>query len=509
MPKRTRQAGLAPGKDTPRDAVDDVQTACKGSLMPSEKTLNAQNLAGLGAERLAELVLELSAGDAAAKRRLRLELASRSSGADVAAEIRKRLATIAKSRSFVNWRKIKALELDLETQRLAIMTYVAPRAPAEAFDLLWRILAMAPSIYERCDDSNGTISKVIATARGDLGAIGEKASLAPSTLAERVFEGLVANDYGQFDGLIALLAKPLGRDGLELLKAKFERLAARPPAQSTHAERRMIGYGSSGPLYEDDIAVRQHNWTVQSALTEIADALGDVDGYAVLFSAQERTNPAIAARIAERMLAVGRADDAMAALALAEPDFRKGGHWPDWQRTLIDTLDALGRGEDAQAERWATFERTLNAEYLRAHIKRLPDFDDEEAEARALALVSQSADFHHALEFLINWPAHDLAASLVMARQGELDGNYYELLTSGAELLEQRHPLAATLMLRAMIDYSLIHTRTKRYGHAARHLQTCQHLAKRIEHFGDRRDHTAYVAHLRTLHGRKTAFWNT
>jgi len=52
--------------------------------MASEKTLNVKNLAGLGAERLAELVLELSAGDAASKRKLRLELVSRSGGADVA-----------------------------------------------------------------------------------------------------------------------------------------------------------------------------------------------------------------------------------------------------------------------------------------------------------------------------------------------------------------------------------------------------------------------------------------
>jgi len=475
--------------------------------MASEKTLNVKNLAGLGAERLAELVLELSAGDAASKRKLRLELASRSGGADVAPEIRKRLVTIAKARSFVDWRKIKPLALDLETQRIAITTYVAPSAPAEAFDLLWRILAMAPSIYDRCDDGNGTISNVIALARADLGAIGEKASFAPSTLADRVFEGVLANGYGQFDGLIALLAIPLGRDGLELLKAKFEKLAAQTPVRSKDNKRRMVGYGSSGPLYEDDIAVRHHTRMVQSALTEIADALGDVDGYAALFSAKERASPAIAARIAKRMLAVGRADDAMAALVLAEPDFRKGGHWPDWQQLFIDTLDAVGRSVDAQAERWATFERTLNAEYLRAHIKRLPDFDDEEAEIRALAHVSQSGDFHQALAFLINWPAHDLAANLVIARQGELDGNCYALLTPGAEALELRHPLAATLMLRAMIDYSLIHSKTTRYSHAARHLQTCEHLAKRIEDFGDRRDHAAYVAHLRALHGRKTAFW--
>ena len=44
--------------------------------MASENSLNLKNLKALGAERLAELLLELATGDASAKRRLRLELAS-------------------------------------------------------------------------------------------------------------------------------------------------------------------------------------------------------------------------------------------------------------------------------------------------------------------------------------------------------------------------------------------------------------------------------------------------
>jgi len=476
--------------------------------MPSEKTLNAKNLAALGAERLAELLLELATGDVAAKRRLRLELASRGGGSDVAAEVRKRLISIARSKSFVDWRKVKPLAQDLEVQRAAIMDHVAPTKPAEAFDLLWRLLEMAPAIYERCDDSNGAIGGVIGLALTDLGVVAEQAALAPSVLADRVFQGVCAHAYGQFDDLIALMAKPLGREGLENLKARFEELAARPPARTNQRERRVIGYGRDGPLYEDDLEARTHARTIQSALTDIADALGDVDGYAACFSTDERANPAIAARIAERLLVAGRAGEAMAALVTAEAQFRKGGHWHDWQRLWIDTLEALGRSDDAQSERRAVFERSLNARYLRDYIKRLPDFDDEEAEIRALDHVAAHANFNQALGFLIDWPAHDRAAKLVLTRQGELDGNHYELLGPAAEALEQRHPLAATLMLRAMIDFSLIHARSKRYGHAARHLQTCEHLAKRIEDFGDRRDHSAYVAHLRHLHGRKSGFWN-
>lgn len=70
--------------------------------MASKKTLNAKNLEALGAQRIAELLIEISTGDAAAKRRLRLELAGAESPVEVAKEVRKRLTTIGRSRSFVD-----------------------------------------------------------------------------------------------------------------------------------------------------------------------------------------------------------------------------------------------------------------------------------------------------------------------------------------------------------------------------------------------------------------------
>ena len=475
--------------------------------MASETTLNAKNLARLGADRLAELLLELVEGDAAAKRGLRLELASQGGG-DVVAEIRKRLTAIAKSRSFIDSRKIRQLARDMDMQRTAIMSHVAPSKPAEAFDLLWRLIEMAPKIYERCDDSNGTIGSVIGLALDDLGTVAGQAALEPDKLVERVFQGVCANDYGQFDGLIALMAEALGQHGLDMLKASFEELAAKPPTRPGKAERRIIGMSTRGPIYEDDYEARHHTRLVQAALTEIADALGDVDGYIARFSEEDRSNPAIAAGIAERLLAANRAEEAMAVLCGAEANSRNGGHLPDWLRVKIDALDALGQVDEAQAERWAVFECALSSEYLRSFLKRLPDFDDEEAERRALTHVQQHQSFHQALWFLIDWPAIDLAAELVLARHGELDGNHYGLLTPAADALEQSHPLAATLMLRAMIGYSLDKAKSTRYGHAARHLQTCTYLSKRIDTFGDHVDHATFVADLKLRHGRKSGFWN-
>ena len=68
----------------------------------------------------------------------------------------------------------------------------------------------------------------------------------------------------------------------------------------------MIGISTRSPIYQEDFKARYHARRIRSALTEIADALGDVDGYAARFSAEERTNPSIAADIAERLLAAGR-----------------------------------------------------------------------------------------------------------------------------------------------------------------------------------------------------------
>lgn len=53
----------------------------------------------------------------------------------------------------------------------------------------------------------------------------------------------------------------------------------------------------------------------------------------------------------------------------------------------------------------------------------------------------------------------------------------YEFLAPAAETLAEKHPLAATVALRAMIDFTLNEGRQKRYGYAAQHLATCADLA--------------------------------
>ncbi|WP_341776767.1 DUF6880 family protein, partial [Meridianimarinicoccus aquatilis] len=70
-----------------------------------------------------------------------------------------------------------------------------------------------------------------------------------------------------------------------------------------------------------------------------------------------------------------------------------------------------------------------------------------------------------------------------------------------------RHPLAATLLKRGLIDFALQNSRVKRYRHAARHLRECKNLAARVDDFAQFDTHEAYLDGLKQSHGKKTSFW--
>ena len=479
--------------------------------MAAKTTLNAKNLEALGPERLAGLLIEISAGNAAAKRRLRLELAGAQSPGELANEVRKRLTGIARSRSFVDWRGVRALADNLDTQRRAIVETVGKVDPREALELLWRFMALVPSIFERCDDGSGTVIGIFHEACSDIGDVALDARSNPATLADQAFEALIANNYGQFDELVAVLAPALGQAGLNHLKQRMIDLSNRPVTRLAEKDRAKIGWSSSGPVYADEMAGRSRVSTVRLALQNIADALGDVDGFIEQYAEETRKVPKIAAEIARRLLSAGRTEEAWQTIAATEHRRRRGSwDWPDfeWEDARIDVLEALGNAADAQAARWECFERSLSSSHLRAYLKRLPDFDDIEAEKKALDYVQSSGKLLQALSFLVSWPALDRAANLVLQHSGEWDGNHYEILTTAADALAHKHPLAATMVLRAMIDFSLTNNRSSRYKHAARHLLDCSSLSSAIEAFGGLEPHDAYEARLRRQHGRKSSFWS-
>jgi hypothetical protein len=102
----------------------------------SKHTVTLHNLAALGPERLAAILVNLAEADAEIKRRLRLELAAQVGGDSIAAEIGKRITALRKARSFVDWQKRRDFVKDLDLQRRMITDRVAQTRADLALDLI-------------------------------------------------------------------------------------------------------------------------------------------------------------------------------------------------------------------------------------------------------------------------------------------------------------------------------------------------------------------------------------
>jgi hypothetical protein len=480
-----------------------MPTQKRGPATPRKtRSVTVSALERLGAQRLAELLCEASRNDLQLRRRLRYELAGESGVEQVAADLGKRLLSLQRARSFVDWQKRRAFVKDLDLLRQMILDKVAPQRPAIALDLLWRFLALAAPTFERVDDSYGEVGEVLRTACQDVGTVAVPASLDPIRLADRVFEALTANDYGQYDSLIAAVFPALGVTGAQHLKQQLTTAVQRSDPQKT--ER-----GWSG--------------TWKRALQDLADQQGDVDAYIAQEREADRQIPEVAAAIAQRLLATDRNQEALEILRKARPkhkapsreeieeDLRYGAGEigsSTWSEAWVKALLANERIDEAQQFRWRQFERSLDVKSLRAYLQVLPGHDDLEAEQKAIQYALTFSHFDMALRFLIDWPDHHEAAGLVLTRRTELDGNLYFLLEPAAQALTDRYPHVATLLYRAMLEDTLKGAKSTRYGHAARHLLTCEGLQYRIPEDAALERHAVFRARLQKTHARKTGFWS-
>lgn len=243
----------------------------------------------------------------------------------------------------------------------------------------------------------------------------------------------------------------------------------------------------------------------------IAAARGDLD-LLVALEMQKKPHVQDTLGIAAQLLAVGRYTEA---LDWVRKPGRHRFEQPDTDlspaRIALEAQirDAMDDKEAAQALRWRCFETHLSADILRTFLKQLPDFEDMEAEERALTFALKSGNPELALQFFLDWPRHDLAAKLIVSHAHRWSGEDWHILPKVASLLEHDHPLAATILYRVLLDDILDRARSKAYAHGAKYLEKLGLLAKQAdaERPSGVVDHASYIARLKSRHARKSAFW--
>ena len=440
--------------------------------MAGKRTLNAKNLQTLGAAALAELLIEVSSGNAVIQRRLRLALAA-AGGADGAAqEVRKRLSSIARSTTFIDSAKRKALLADLEAQQQAINGPIATADPALAVELQVRLLELSEGVLDRSSDSTGAVIGLFQRGIDALATLAAAAGTKPQELVEHAAELLQENGYGQFEGLIPALAPVLGEAGLLQLEE----------------------------------ALLERGGVDRYTMEQLAQGRGDLDGYLELFEPSQLTWPDTAAEVAGHLLRGGRAEQALTVLDHAAKATRIM-EAEAWHATRIAVLEALGRSDEAQQHRWLVFRHTLSIPLLRDYLQRLDDFADVEAEEQALAVVEQHPLPLAALQFLVFWPSLPHAARYVIEHCHDWDGDADEIHEPAAERFSADHPVAASLLLRSMVVFALSMGRSKSYRYAAEHLRQCERLEARIDDWRGVDPHSSFAGRLREAFGQKRSFW--
>src|SRR5271169_2083603 len=174
--------------------------------MVTNRKITIETLTKLGARKLAELLIAEAAGNRRLKQTLNLAVSNKDGPAALGAILRRRLVTLAKSRSMLSYDKGRELIAELDGLWTTIIETIGAKDSALGTELLWEFLDLHPSILERVDDSSGRVGSVFRMACEDLGPIAKRARIEPEALAGTVFEKVTNNSYGIYDGLVVSLA---------------------------------------------------------------------------------------------------------------------------------------------------------------------------------------------------------------------------------------------------------------------------------------------------------------
>lgn len=452
-------------------------------------------MAKLGVERLAALLVTEAATNKSLKQALQLALESGEGVESLAAGIRQRLISIGRSQTRQSTNKGRETLAELKRLQASITGDVADGDPAEALSLMWQLIDLHPSLIQRTRDKARRLGDFFMSAVSTLPDLATRANPDPKKLADDVQQRLMQDEYGFCEDIITLLADPLGPQGLALLKERFE------AARAAHLKN--VRRVKSAVAYDHVLSTLEHG------LRAIADATGDVDGYMATFSPEEMRHPIFATHMAIRLADADRAEEALTMLDHAAPEFDDSPEWHlEWTNARYHALRKLNRTDELKTLTWTAFETFLSHDYLRAYLKLLPDFDDVEAEEKALNWVTRHPSFLPALLFLVHWPALPRAAKMVSDRSAEIDGNYYDLLLPAAEALDGKFPLAGILIRRSLIAFILKLGRGHRFKQAMQHVRELEALDAAVTDYGDHDTHKTFMEQLWLDHPHKAGFWS-
>lgn len=404
--------------------------------------------------------------------------------------ITERISKLTRGRAFIDWHGVTAVAHDIDLITQDIVRLIA-KAPDDAFKLIDKLIASHNSIYNRADDSSGCLGESyqwavqrwleIATVCRTQGSLNKNWS------AELRKRHLEQNDYAVWGYLLEHSAVLLSEPELQALASEFEQglIAALEKRASDQFNSDYLRYSTG--------------------LHSIAAALNDCDLYARATTLVSPTpNSMQLGNIIRFCLDHGEPHTALRWYQHGQQTLKHFEGTDLLDRIYADSGDInnLLALREAQYRKCPTF----------IGLEQLAEVIDETRRAalfeEAPKVALEIEDLTSAVTFLFELERLDLAATRVEQNPDGLNGMYYGVLTDFAKgFANEGHSLAAALCYRALLDDILERGYTKAYTHAARYFRMLVRLEKHLEHYQKHPCHTEYLAHLRSVHARKRAFW--
>jgi hypothetical protein len=438
-----------------------------------------RRLIELGAEALAEVLLELAVSDDAANDLVERMIATPK---DNVKRYKAKLAGLRRRRRFVPWGKSSALARELIALLEDLRSGVED--PRTGVELVTSFYEADDAILGQCDDSSGNVGDVFQFVARDLFVSYATRCEDKEWLGDLVLRVQQTDDYGVRDVLMDSAAQYLPEP---VLRSIIERLQY------------------SADRETDEIRKRHFLIPIESLAKQLKDA--------PLF---EKTRIASWGKLSTAAcIDIARvyleADDPMTALSWLEriPE-EETFHSGDRNHLLNDVYGRLGQREKQTEIAWKIFRGYRCPDTLGDLLGAIGEEERQGVIAGETELILKSEELSHSdAAFMIEMGRMDEAEGYLLARADQLDGGFYgSLLPLGKAMEADGRRLAATVIYRALLDSILERGQTKAYLYGARYLRKLDRLAEAIDDWADVEPHADYVTELREAHGRKSSFWS-
>lgn len=437
-----------------------------------------QRLTSLGAERLADVLLELAAHNDLADDMVERMIATPQENIE---RFKAKLAAIKRSRRFIGWGESGAYAREL----VGLLEYlrVGVDDPRTGAELVAAFYLSDNGILRNCDDSSGHVGDVFRHDACELFVSYARRCDDKRLLGDLLYKVSRADDYGIRDTLVACAAEYLPETVLRSLVARFQKQAA--GQDDEYAKRHW--------LHLVELLARQLKDAPLFEQTRIAAWGGE--------------STASCIDIARVYLESG---DAPTALAWLEKIPESESFMAvERDELLLEVYGRLGNVTRQTGVAWRIFRRSRSLPALERLLTVIgPDQQAAVLEGEAAAIMAGGRFSSADAAFLLAIGRSAETEDYLFRHVEQIDGGQYNWLVPLAEALEKngRYP-GASLLYRALLDSILLRAQTKTYGHGARYLRKLDRLAAQVTDWRTLDPHSVYRERLIQDHRRKSSFW--